>query len=50
MSSDAAMPRGKEEKVEISLGRALPYLTLGTYVGGRRYIGGRRVVYVRLYL
>lgn len=37
---DAAMPRGKKQKVEILLGRALPYLTLGTYVGGRRYIGG----------
>lgn len=26
--ADAAMPRGKKEKVEISLGRALPYLTM----------------------
>lgn len=47
------MPRGKKGKVEIFtqgpfelseweftyLG-TLPYLTLGMYVGGRRYIGG----------
>lgn len=41
------MPRGKKEKVEI-VGQSpfelseweFTYLTLGTYVGGRRYIGG----------
>jgi len=41
------MPRGKKEKVEIFAQGPFElseweftYLTLGTYVGGRRYIGG----------
>lgn len=37
--ADAAMPRGKKEKVEISLGRALPYFTF-RYLCRREEVGG----------